>query len=138
MPFVQATNHGAKYMDTIIAADPLRKFMLLQDNAISLRDEIIKNLIVAVAKEFNHTTGTTNILAKQSLEIAKQLSEFPVIAAMYGAGNITVFQIIAEISYVHRFSNKRALVSYAVLDSEPNDSCKKESKSNHVTKKDST
>lgn len=101
------------------------------------KDEETKFLICTAAKELNTLTEATNSIAVKALELASQLPEYPVVAKMYGVGDITAFQLIAEIGNIYRFPRKTSLVSYAGLDTEPNDSGIVKHNSNEITKKGS-
>lgn len=101
------------------------------------KDEETKFLVTHAAKELNTLTEATNSIAIKALELASQLPEYPVVAQMYGVGDITSFQLIAEIGNIYRFPKKSSLVSYAGLDTEPNDSGIVTHKSNEITKKGS-
>lgn len=101
------------------------------------KDDETKFLITHAAKELNTLTEAANSIAAKALELASQLPEYPVVAEMYGVGDITSFQLIAEIGNIYRFPKKSSLVSYAGLDTEPNDSGTVTHKSREITKKGS-
>ena len=101
------------------------------------KDEETKFLITHAAKELNALTEAANSIAAKALELASRLPEYPVVAEMYGVGDITSFQLIAEIGNIYRFPKKSSLVSYAGLDTEPNDSGTVTHKSREITKKGS-
>ena len=101
------------------------------------KDEETRFLITHAAKELNALTEATNSIASKALALAIQLPEYPIVAQMYGVGDITSFQLIAEIGNIYRFPKKSSLVSYAGLDTEPKDSGIIVRKSNEITKKGS-
>lgn len=71
------------------------------------------------------------------LRLAVLLPEFDVVMSMFGAGNITGSQLMAEIGDVRRFTHKGALVSFAGVDAPPYQSGIFDSKTRHVSKRGS-
>jgi len=69
--------------------------------------------------------------------LASQLPEYPVVMEMYGAGNSTGPQLMAEIGDIHRFAGKQSLVAFAGVDPLPNESGDKYSRSNRTSKRGS-
>ena len=67
--------------------------------------------------------------------LAQSLPEYPVVAALYGAGDTTAAQLIAEIGDVRRFKSKQALSAFAGVDPSPNQSGTREAKSTSITKR---
>ena len=125
-----------KYNFSSVKAAKIHKFAR-QCFPVIPKDEETKFLITHAAKELNTLTEAANSIAAKALELASQLPEYPVVAQMYGVGDITSFQLIAEIGNIYRFPKKSSLVCYAGLDAEPKDSGVVVRKSNEITKKGS-
>ena len=73
-----------------------------------------------------------------SAVIAKQLPEYDTVINLYGVGDITAVQLMAEIGDVRRFPNRNAIVGFAGVDPAVDDSGKHISKSNPTTKRGSS
>lgn len=67
--------------------------------------------------------------------IAEMLPEYETVMSMFGVGDKTGPQLMAEIGDTRRFHSRRAITAYFGYDSENNDSGQKLSKSNPITKK---
>ena len=74
---------------------------------------------------------------KEMIRLARELPEFETVHAMYGVGEVTTAQLMAEIGDIRNFPRRSALVGYAGIDPEVDDSGKKVSKSNPTTKRGS-
>ena len=77
------------------------------------------------------------MIRKEMLRLAAPLPEFDVVMSMFGAGNITGPQLMAEIGDVRRFTHKGALVAFAGVDAPPYQSGMFDSKTRHVSKRGS-
>lgn len=67
-------------------------------------------------------TSTALIALKREMNtLAYQLSEYPVVMAMYGVGPALGPQFMAEIGNVRHFYSKKALVVFTGIDTSPND-----------------
>ena len=71
------------------------------------------------------------------LRLARLLPEFDVVMSMYGVGNITGSQLMAEIGDVRRFHSKSALVAFAGIDAPPFQSGNFEGSNCHISKRGS-
>ena len=69
--------------------------------------------------------------------LASMLPEYEVVMKMYGAGESTGPQLMAEIGDVTRFERKQSLVAFAGVDPVPKDSGDKTSRSNKSSKRGS-
>ena len=67
--------------------------------------------------------------------VAEMLPEYETVMSIYGVGNKTGPQLMAEIGDTRRFHSRRAITAYFGYDSENNDSGQHTSKSNPITKK---
>ena len=69
--------------------------------------------------------------------LARQLPEYDVVHAMYGVGDITAAQLIAEIGDVRRFPRRSAIVGFAGVDPEVEQSGKSSPEGKPATKRGS-
>ena len=82
------------------------------------KTDVTKMLIQTAAKEL---TSANELLAKLRQEmncLARQLPEYDVVRAMYGVGDITAAQLIAEIGDIRRFPHRSFIVGFAGVDPE--------------------
>lgn len=101
------------------------------------KDPQSKLLIQQAATQLLAVSRTLELVRSQMQHLAEQLPEYPVVMAMYGVGPSIGPQLMAEIGDLRRFSKKQALAAFAGVDPEPNQSGKKESKSNKSSKRGS-
>ena len=73
----------------------------------------------------------------QMLRLAKLLPEYDTVHAMYGVGDITAAQLMAEIGDVRRYPRRSSLVAFAGVDPAVNQSGKHLAQSNPTTKRGS-
>lgn len=69
--------------------------------------------------QLNYINETLASLASEMNKIAATLPEYHTVMSFFGVGSVLGSQLIAEIGDVSRFSNKKALVGFAGLDSSP-------------------
>lgn len=101
------------------------------------KNDNAKLLLISAAREL---TAASEILASVRTEVirlGKLLPEWEVVIAMYGVGDITGAQLIAEIGDVRRFPNRSSLTAFAGIDPAVNQSGKQDAKSNSTTKRGS-
>ena len=91
------------------------------------RNSNTKLLITTAAKE----------LASAKARLARQLPEYETVRAIYGVGETTAVQLMAEIGDVRRFPHRSSIVSFAGVDPAVDDSGKHIFKSNPTTKRGS-
>ena len=96
-----------------------------------------KLLITSAAAELTAASEILATIRAEVIRLAKQLPEYETVMAMYGVGDITGAQLMAEIGDVRRFPNRSSLTAFAGIDPEVNQSGKQESKSNATTKRGS-
>ncbi|WP_066688447.1 IS110 family RNA-guided transposase [Christensenella intestinihominis] len=99
------------------------------------KDNHIKLLVTEAIMQLNAISRTVEALRSEMRSLAQSLPEYPAVAAMYGAGDTTAAQLIAEIGDVRRFKNKQALSAFAGVDPSPTQSGQKEAKSTSITKR---
>lgn len=71
------------------------------------------------------------------IRLAKELPEFETVYAMYGIGETNAAQLMAEIGDIRNYPCRSALVGFAGIDPEVNQSGKMNSQSNPSTKRGS-
>ncbi len=101
------------------------------------RNSHTKLLITTAAKELTSAKATLAIIRAEMNKLAQQLPEYETVRAMYGVGETTAVQLMAEIGDVRRFPRHSSLVSYAGVDPAVNESGKHVSQSNPTTKRGS-
>lgn len=101
------------------------------------KSDSTKLLITQAVDSLNAVYDALYILRGEMLRLASLLPEFDVVMSMYGAGEITGPQLMAEIGDVRRFTHKGALVAFAGMDAPPYQSGTFDSKSCRISKRGS-
>jgi len=101
------------------------------------KNDNTKLLITSAAKELTAVIKTLMPVKAEVIRLAKSLPEYETVFAMYGVGEITAAQLIAEIGDVRRFDNRGALIAFAGVDPSPFQSGSYDSKSNPSSKRGS-
>ena len=96
-----------------------------------------KLIITTAAKELASAKSTLAVLRTEMNRLARQLPEYDTVRAMYGVGEKTAPQLMAEIGDVRRFPRRSSIVSFAGVDPAVDESGKHISKSNPITKRGS-
>ena len=96
-----------------------------------------KLIITTAAKELTSAKATLAVLRTEMDRLARQLPEYETVRAMYGVGEKTAPQLMAEIGDVRRFPRRSSIVSFAGIDPAVDESGKHISKSNPTTKRGS-
>lgn len=96
-----------------------------------------KLLITTAAQQLISAKTTLVAMKTEMIRLARQLPEYDTVLAMYGVGEITAAQLMAEIGDVRRFPRRSALVGFAGVDPAVNQSGKHEAQSNPTTKRGS-
>ncbi len=96
-----------------------------------------KLLIQTAAKELTAMNEMMAVVRGEMIRLAKELPEFETVHAMYGVGETTAAQLMAEIGDIRNYPRRSALTGFAGIDPEVDDSGKKVSKSNPTTKRGS-
>ena len=96
-----------------------------------------KLIITTAAKELASAKSTLAVLRAEMDRLARQLPEYDTVRAMYGVGEKTAPQLMAEIGDVRRFPRRSSIVSFAGVDPAVDESGKHISKSNPTTKRGS-
>ena len=80
---------------------------------------------------------TLAALRAEMTRLAKQLPEYDTVRAMYGVGETTAVQLMAEIGDVRRFPRRSSIVGFAGVDPAVDQSGKHEPQSTPTTKRGS-
>jgi len=105
--------------------------------ALAPKSGTMKLLIQETAAHLLSVSRMVEVLRAEMNRLAAQLSEYPVVMAMYGVGESLGPQLMAEIGDIQRFSGKQSLVAFAGVDPMPNQSGMKDSRSNRSSKRGS-
>ena len=62
------------------------------------------------------------VIKNETIRLARQLPEYDCVLSMYGVGEITAAQLMAELGDIRNFANRRAIVAFAGIDPEVNES----------------
>lgn len=107
-------------------------------NTVTLpKNDTTKRLITTAAKQLTSFNCHLAAFRNEMISIAKQLPEFDTVLNMFGVGEISAVNLIAEIGDVRRFPNRNSLVGFAGVDPCVDQSGKHFSKSNPTTKRGS-
>ena len=101
------------------------------------RNSNTKMLITTAARQLTAARAATVALRQEMICLAQQLPEYETVRAMYGVGDVTAAQLIAEIGDVRRFAHRSSLVAFAGVDPAVNQSGKHAVQSNPATKRGS-
>lgn len=101
------------------------------------KNENTKLLITTAVQQLIAAKTTLVAMRTEMLRLAKLLPEYDTVLAMYGVGEITPAQLMAEIGDVRRYPRRSSLVAFAGVDPAVNQSGKHEAKSNPTTKRGS-
>ena len=96
-----------------------------------------KLLVTAAAKELAATLIGIATIKAEMIRLAQQLPEHGTVLAMYGVGEITAAQLMAEIGDVRRFANRGSIVAFAGVDPAVNQSGAYQQQSTSSTKRGS-
>lgn len=99
--------------------------------------ECVNLIITTAAKELASAKATLAVLRAEMDRLARQLPEYETVRAVYGVGERTAPQLMAEIGDVRRFPRRSSIVSFAGVDPAVDESGKHISKSNPTTKRGS-
>lgn len=79
-------------------------------------------LVASAVNGLLSVMGQRAVIKAEVIRIARQLPEYGCVAAMYGVGEITAAQLIAELGDIRKFANRRSIVAFAGIDPEVNES----------------
>ena len=101
------------------------------------KNSLTKTLITSAAGQLTAATTMLATLKAEFIRLAATLPEYEIVNSMYGVGDITGAQLMAEIGDVRRFANRGALIAFAGVDPGVNQSGKHSSQSVRTTKRGS-
>jgi len=101
------------------------------------RNANTKLLITCAAAELTAFNKTLATIRAEVTRLAQQLPEYDTVRAMFGVGEITGAQLMAELGDVRRFSNRGAIVGFSGVDPQVNESGSFVPKSNPASKRGS-
>lgn len=113
-------------------------YLKSQGHIVTLpRNENTRLLIQTAVKELTAMNELLASVRAEMIRLAKELPEFETVHAMYGVGETTAAQLMAEIGDIRNYPRRSALVGFAGVDPAVDQSGKKNSKSNPSTKRGS-
>lgn len=101
------------------------------------KNALTKALIASAAGQLVAATTMLATLKAEFIRLAATLPEYEVVRSMYGVGDITGAQLMAEIGDVRRFANRGALIAFAGVDPGVNESGKHSAQGVRTTKRGS-
>jgi len=101
------------------------------------KNDNTKLLITSATAQLTATTKVLMTVKAEVIRLAKLLPEFDTVLAMYGVGEITAAQLMAELGDVRCFNNRGSIVAFAGIDPEVNQSGSYQRESNPSTKRGS-
>jgi len=104
---------------------------------ILTKNALTKALMTAATGQLTAVTTILATLKAEFIRLAETLPEHEIVHSMYGVGDITGAQLMAEIGDVRRFANRGALVAFAGVDPGVNESGKHSAQSVRTTKRGS-
>ena len=96
-----------------------------------------KLLIQTAAKELTAMNEMIAVVRGEMTRLAKELPEYETVHAMYGVGDTTAAQLMAEIGDIRNFPRRSSLVGFAGVDPAVDDSGKNVGNSKPATKRGS-
>jgi transposase len=96
-----------------------------------------KLLIISAANALTEAQKVLMVIKAEVIRLAKLMPEYDAVIAMYGVGDITAAQLMAELGDIRRFENRGSIIAFAGIDPEVNQSGKMKSESNPATKRGS-
>jgi transposase len=123
--------HFSAEKSSKLYASSCGQFTTLQKNANT------KLLITTAAQQLLSAKETLAAIRAEMTRLAKQLPEYETVLAMYGVGETTAAQLMAEIGDVRRFPRRSAIVGFAGVDPAVEQSGKHSAKSVPTTKRGS-
>jgi len=109
-----------------------------RDMVVTLpKNALTKTLITSAAGQLTASATLLATLKSEFIRLAASLPEYGIVSSMYGVGDITGAQLMAEIGDVRRFANRGALIAFAGVDPGVNQSGKHDAKGVRTTKRGS-
>lgn len=105
--------------------------------AVFPKDDMTKTLIKQAIAQLNAVSQVAELIRHEMNRLASQLPEYPVVMAMYGAGESLGPQLMAEIGDISRFHKRENLTAFAGVDPGANQSGTYEAQSVRTSKRGS-
>ncbi len=102
------------------------------------KNDNTKLLITSAAAELTAATKVAMTVKAEVIRLASQLPEYETVLSIYGVGEITGAQLMAELGDVRRFPNRGSIVAFAGIDPEVRESGDYSRISNPSTKRGSS
>ena len=101
------------------------------------RNNNTKLLIQTAAKELTAMNELLAVVRGEMTQLASQLPEYETVRAIYGVGEVTAAQLMAEIGDIRNFPRRSSLVGFAGIDPEVDQSGKNTAQGKPSTKRGS-
>jgi transposase len=101
------------------------------------KNALTKALITAAAEQLTAASTTLAAFKAEFIRLSATLPEYELVQSMYGVGDITGAQLMAEIGDVRRFANRGSLIAFAGVDPGSDSSGKHQSISYPTSKRGS-
>ena len=105
--------------------------------ALVPKSDVARTLVKEAVARLNAVSRTAEIYRAEMSRLASQLPEYETVMGLYGAGESTGPQLMAEIGDIRRFSHQKSLVSFAGADPVKNESGSGKPKSAKASKRGS-
>jgi len=100
-------------------------------------NEETRLLISSAALQVSAIAGNLAQIKEQLVQLSSKLPEYEIVMSLYGVGELTAAQLLAEIGDVRRFHSGRALIAFAGIDPLPKQSGTYEKRSTKTSKRGS-
>jgi len=101
------------------------------------KSDTAKLLVTSAVSALIQTMKVRASVKVEVIRLAKELPEYETVRAMYGVGEITAAQLMAELGDVRQFANRGSIVAFAGIDPEVNQSGTQNRESNPASKRGS-
>lgn len=101
------------------------------------KNDNTKLLIQTAAKELTSTSELMAAVKSQMIALAKQLPEYDTVMSIYGVGDVTGAQLMAEIGDVRNYPRRSSIVAFAGVDPEVDKSGKNQADGKSSSKRGS-
>ncbi|MBR0280060.1 MAG: IS110 family transposase [Oscillibacter sp.] len=101
------------------------------------KSDVARTLVKEAVVQLNAVSRTVETYRSEMSRLESQLPEYETVMGLYGAGDSTGPQLIAEISDIRRFARQKSLVSFAGANPVRNESGDSKPKSAKASKRGS-
>ena len=136
------TDHYRKWCKSMGYNFSARKAQSIHSASLSLfatlpSSDTAKLLITSSVEALIQTMKVRAVIKAEVIRLAKELPEYDTVIALYGVGEITGAQLMAELGDVRNFANRGSIVAFAGIDPGVNQSGSQKSESNPASKRGS-